>query len=147
MRMTVQTDYALRVLMQLAVIDQRLTIDDISQAYDISRNHVMKIVQKLVARGYVDSMRGRNGGLLLARAPSEINVGEVVRDMEEVGHFVECFDSETNSCVVSLACGLQHVLNGAVQKFLGHLDQFTIADLLRRPNDFRLLLSQREPAT
>lgn len=138
--MTLHTDYALRVLMQLAVAEDRITIDAIAGAYGISRNHVMKVVQQLAALGYVDSLRGRNGGLRLARPQDAINVGEVVRQMEETGQFVECFDPDTSRCVVSPVCGLKHALDGAVERFLAHLDQFTIADLLHRPFDFRELL-------
>lgn len=142
MRLTVHTDYALRVMMQLAVEDERLTIDAIASAYGISANHVMKVVQKLAALGYLDSRRGRNGGLRLAREPAEINVGELVRKMEETSQFVECFNSETNACVVTPACGLRHVLAGAVEQFLDHLDQFTIADLVQKPDEFRTLLRE-----
>lgn len=144
MRLTLHTDYALRVMMQLAIEEDLVTIEAIAQAYDISRNHVMKVVQRLAALGYVDSRRGRNGGLRLARAPREINVGELVRKMEETGQFVECFNSATNSCVVTPVCGLRHALAGAVDQFLGHLDNFTLADLVHKPVEFRALL--HEPA-
>ncbi len=140
--MTVQTDYALRVLMQLAVSDERQTIDAIADGYGISRNHVMKVVQRLAMFGFIDSQRGRNGGLRLARAADEINVGALVRQMEETGQFVECFDSETNTCVVTPVCGLKHALSGAVEQFLVHLDKFTIADLVRKPREFRQLLDE-----
>ncbi|MGJ8537244.1 MAG: RrF2 family transcriptional regulator [Parasphingopyxis sp.] len=142
MRMTVQTDYALRVLMQLAVTGEQRTIDEIAQAYGISRNHVMKVVQRLAMLGIVDSQRGRNGGLRLARPADEINVGALVRQMEDTSQFVECFDSGTNQCVVTPACGLKHALSGAVEQFLVHLDRFTVADLVRKPVDFGQLLGE-----
>jgi len=142
MRLTLHTDYALRVMMQLAVEEDLVTIEAIAQAYDISRNHVMKVVQRLAALGYVDSRRGRNGGLRLARVAREINVGELVRKMEETGQFVECFDSATSGCVVSPVCGLRHALAGAVDQFLGHLDKFTLADLVHKPVAFRALLNE-----
>lgn len=144
MRMTLHTDYALRVLMQLAVEPERMTIDAIADAYGISRNHVMKVVQKLGALGYLDSRRGRHGGVQLACEPREINVGTLVREMEETGQFVECFDPDNNECVVTPVCGLRHALAGAVEQFLVHLDRFTLADLVRKPTKFRSLL--HEPA-
>lgn len=144
--MTVQTDYALRVLMQLTVTEGRQTIDAIADGYGISRNHVMKVVQRLAMFGFVDSQRGRNGGLRLARPANQINVGALVRQMEEIGQFVECFDSETNRCVVTPVCGLKHALSGAVEQFLVHLDRFTVADLVRKPRDFRQLLDEESLA-
>ena len=140
MRITVQTDYALRVLMYLAVEEGRVTIDAVADGYGISRNHVMKVVQRLSALGYVESRRGRTGGLKLARAPEDINVGGLVRQIEDIGQFVECFAPKTNRCVVTPACGLKSVLAGAVEQFLAHLDRFTVADLVLRPRMFSELL-------
>lgn len=138
--MTLHTDYALRVLMQLAVAEERTTIDAIADAYGISRNHVMKVVQKLSALGYLDSRRGRHGGLQLARPAAAINIGTLVREMEETRQFVECFDAAANSCVVTPVCGLRHALAGAVEQFLAHLDRFTLADLVARRAGFREIL-------
>jgi Rrf2 family nitric oxide-sensitive transcriptional repressor len=140
MRMTVQTDYALRVLMFLATREDRSTIEMIAQAYGISRNHVMKVVQRLAGLGYLDNRRGRKGGLRLARDARDINVGALVRKFEDTGQFVECFDATTNQCVVAPACGLKHVLAGAVEQFLSHLDGFTIEDLVQKPVAFEALL-------
>lgn len=130
MRLSVQTDYALRTLMFLAVKDGHHSIADIARAYGISKNHLMKVAQRLTAEGFVESVRGRSGGLKLARAPSDLNVGAVVRIMEDTGTFVECFDAATNACVVTPACGLRHVLAGALDAFACHLDQFSVADLI-----------------
>lgn len=138
--MTVQTDYALRVLMFLAVRDERATIDMIAQTYGISRNHVMKVVQRLAGYGYLDNRRGRNGGLRLAQKASAINVGALVRQFEDTGQFVECFDTATNQCVITPACGLKHALAGAVEQFLSHLDRFTVEDLIQKPVAFEALL-------
>ncbi|MGB5076230.1 MAG: Rrf2 family transcriptional regulator [Sphingorhabdus sp.] len=130
MRLSVQTDYALRTLMFLAVKDGHHSIADIARAYGISKNHLMKVAQRLTAEGFVESVRGRSGGLKLARAPATLNVGAVVRIMEDTGAFVECFDAATNSCVVTPACGLRHALAGALDAFARHLDQFSVADLI-----------------
>lgn len=96
----------------------------------------MKVAQRLTAEGFVESVRGRIGGLKLALQPAELNVGVIVRTMEDTGTFVECFDPATNTCVVTPVCGLRHVLTGALESFARHLDQFSIADLI--PNKERL---------
>lgn len=143
MRLSVQTDYALRTLMFLAVEDGHHSIAEIARAYGISKNHLMKVAQRLTAEGFVESVRGRSGGLKLARPAEALNVGAIVRVMEDTGTFVECFDAATNSCVVTPACGLRHVLGGALEAFTQHLDQFTVADLIPNPETHRLLLNRQ----
>ena len=128
MRLSVQTDYALRTLMFLAVKDGHHSIAEIAHAYGISKNHLMKVAQRLAAEGFVEGVRGRSGGLKLTRPANALNVGSIMRIMEDTGTFVECFDAATNSCVVTPACGLRHALAGALEAFARHLDQFTIAD-------------------
>ena len=130
MRLTTHTDYALRSLMYLAAHDDSQTIDDIASDYDISKNHLMKVAQRLAGCGFITSQRGRGGGLKLARDASEINIGEVVRAMEEVNQFVECSPGSKNQCVVTPVCGLSHILADAVGAFLAHLDKFTLADVM-----------------
>lgn len=130
MRLSVQTDYALRTLMFLAVKDGHHSIAEIAHAYGISKNHLMKVAQRLAAEGFVEGVRGRSGGLKLARPANALNVGSIMRAMEDTGTFVECFDAATNSCVVTPACGLRHALAGALEAFARHLDQFAIADLV-----------------
>lgn len=140
MRLSVQTDYALRTLMFLAVKDGHHSIAEIARAYGISRNHLMKVAQRLTAEGFVEGVRGRSGGLRLTRPPADLNVGTVVRAMEDTGTFVECFDASTNTCVVTPACGLRHALAGAVEAFARHLDRFTIADLVPDVANYERLL-------
>jgi Rrf2 family transcriptional regulator, nitric oxide-sensitive transcriptional repressor len=130
------TDYALRTLMFLAANDGHHSIAEIAHAYGISKNHLMKVAQRLAAEGFVESVRGRSGGLKLARPASALNVGSIVRAMEDTGSFVECFDAATNSCVVTPVCGLRHSLAGAVEAFTQHLDQFTVADLIPNVESF-----------
>ena len=137
MRLSLQTDYALRTLMFLAVKDDHHSIADIARAYGISKNHLMKVAQRLTAEGFVESVRGRSGGLKLALPPAELNVGAIVRIMEDTGTFVECFDAATNGCVVTPACGLRHALAGALEAFDRHLDQFSVADLIPDTDGFR----------
>ena len=129
MRLSVQTDYALRTLMYLAANDGHHSITEIARQYGISKNHLMKVAQRLVAEGFVDSVRGRSGGLLLNQPADSINVGQVVRTFEDYGSFVECFDKSSNACVIAPVCGLRHVLADGIEAFLGHLDGFTVADL------------------
>lgn len=130
MRLTVQTDFALRTLMFLGLSEGHQTIEVIARHYGISKNHLMKVAQRLVAEGYVESVRGRGGGLALARPPETLNLGTIVRKFEDVGTFVECFDPVTNQCVATPACGLKHILAGGVAAFMAHLDQYSVADLV-----------------
>jgi Rrf2 family transcriptional regulator, nitric oxide-sensitive transcriptional repressor len=116
--------------MFLAAKDGHHSIAEIARAYGISKNHLMKVAQRLAAEGFVESVRGRSGGLKLARPASALNIGSIVRTMEDTGTFVECFDAATNSCVVTPVCGLRHSLAGALEAFAQHLDQFTIADII-----------------
>ena len=128
MQLNLRTDYALRMLMALAAKDEVVSIDWMADHYDISRNHLAKVAQDLVAAGYVVSLRGRGGGLRLARPPAEINVGDVVRSMENPTGFVACMGGK-EKCVIDGACGLKPALAGAIEAFLTHLDQFDLAQI------------------
>jgi Rrf2 family transcriptional regulator, nitric oxide-sensitive transcriptional repressor len=128
MRLTRYTDYSLRVLMYLAAKPDRLaSIGEISEVYGISRNHLMKVVQDLVRVGFVASVRGRNGGIRLARAPDEINIGAVVRATEDSFQMAPC-----DTCVIAPACGLRCALEEAVRAFLTVLDAYTLTSLPER---------------
>jgi Rrf2 family nitric oxide-sensitive transcriptional repressor len=143
MRLTAYTDYSLRVLMYLGLRGERLvTISELSEAYGLSANHLMKIIHNLGKLGYIETVRGRGGGMKLAGAPEEINLGQVVRQMEPDFAIVECFDaSQRHDCVISPACRLQLVLDKAVQAFLNVLDNHTLADLLQNRTRLRSLLN------
>lgn len=126
MRLTRYTDYSLRVLIHLALNDDRLcSIGEISRTYDISQNHLMKVVNALAHDGFVDTLRGRGGGIRLARPASAIGVGEVVRRTEEGFQLADC-----SGCALSPACGLTGVLQKGVHAMLAVFDSYTIADLL-----------------
>jgi Rrf2 family transcriptional regulator, nitric oxide-sensitive transcriptional repressor len=133
-RLTLHTDYALRLLMLLALEpDDVHTVEEVSRRYAISRNHMNKVVQTLAQHGFIDSMRGRGGGVRLARAPKAINLGAVIRATEDNFDVVECFNSETNSCVVAPACGLRGPLEEALGAFLAVLERYSLADLMKSP--------------
>lgn len=132
MRLTRFTDYALRVLIYLALKPNDMaTIAEIADKYRISQNHLMKVVHKLGKEGYVETVRGRQGGIRLALAPKAINIGEFVRRFEEDLHLVECFDHKTNSCRIAGVCGLTGILDDALKSFLKTLDARTLADVLK----------------
>jgi Rrf2 family nitric oxide-sensitive transcriptional repressor len=127
-RLTRYTDYAVRVLMHLAVHPDRLcSIGEIADAYAISRNHLMKIVNDLANAGYVASERGRFGGIRLARPAAEIGIGDLVRHTEGEDALADC-----GGCVVAPACGLSGALGEALGAFMGVLDGYSLADITRR---------------
>jgi Rrf2 family nitric oxide-sensitive transcriptional repressor len=132
MRLTAFTDYSLRVLIYLGTAPQGLaTIDRIADAYGISANHLMKVVHQLGQAGYVETVRGKGGGLRLARAPESINVGEVVRRTEDGFAVVECFEKDKPSCAIAPSCVLKLALHEAVAAFLETLDGYSLADLVK----------------
>ena len=135
MRLTRYTDYAMRVLLYLGARPDRLcSISEISGAYRISQNHLMKVVNDLAREGYVASVRGRLGGIRLGRPPEDINVGAVIRHTEDGFDLTDC-----GGCVIASACGLTGALAEALAAFMAVLDGYTLADLLARKVDIRAL--------
>ena len=133
MRMTVYTDYALRVLMFLSGTGQTpVPLRAIAAFHDISEEHVRKAAHELVQRGYLTSYRGRTGGVTLARAPEDINVGEVVRALERV-ELVGCMQGERATCTLMPGCRLSGALSLAAERFLQTLDDYSLADLVAPP--------------
>lgn len=126
---------------------QLANIQDIADTYTISSNHLMKIVHKLGKLGYIETIRGRNGGMRLARKPADIRIGEVVRQTEEDFFLVECFDSEHNCCVITPVCNLRTALQEALTAFLSVLDKYTLADLTSNKALYQRLITimQKEP--
>jgi Rrf2 family nitric oxide-sensitive transcriptional repressor len=148
MQISLHSDYALRVLMALAASERQLSVDDIAQRYGISRNHLAKVSQRLQAEGYVETFRGRSGGMRLARLPDAINVGQVVRQFENLDAFASCFASGAG-CVVHGPCALKPALSGALEAFLNHLDGYNLGDLIPDKQAFaqRLGLSDQASGT
>jgi Rrf2 family nitric oxide-sensitive transcriptional repressor len=139
MRLTRHTDYALRLLMLLAAEPEAIhTIDEAARRYRVSRHHLMKVTQTLIKAGFVNGARGRGGGLRLHRPAASINLGAVVRATEENLDLVECFDPETDACVLTPACGLKAPLREGLKAFLAVLDGYSLADLVKGPTTQRI---------
>lgn len=141
MRLTAYTDYSLRVLIYLGLHTEKLsTIQEIAKSYKISKNHLMKIVHQMGQAGIVTTVRGRNGGLKLAKKPEDIAVGEVVRLMEPDFHIVECFNPDSDNCQISNVCGLKSILNTALHSYYLELDKYTLADVIQPGASLRTAL-------
>jgi Rrf2 family transcriptional regulator, nitric oxide-sensitive transcriptional repressor len=131
MRLTLHTDFALRVLIQVGLNEGKLTtINDIAQSFGISKPHLMKVVNYLGQRGYLDTVRGRNGGIRLMREPRHINIGQVVRDTEDQLDVIGCLESK-GYCPIQRVCVLRGALRDATEAFLAVLDTYTLADLIK----------------
>jgi Rrf2 family nitric oxide-sensitive transcriptional repressor len=131
MRLTLHTDYAFRVLIQAGLNGGMLTtISDIAESFDISKQHLMKVVNDLSRSGYLDTVRGRNGGIRLMRDPQHINIGQVVRDIEDKLAVIGCLERK-GYCQIERVCVLRGALRDATEAFLDVLDGYTLADLIK----------------
>jgi Rrf2 family nitric oxide-sensitive transcriptional repressor len=137
MQLTRYTDYSVRVLTHLSTYPDRLScIAEIARAYRISQSHLMKVVQDLGHSGYVETVRGRNGGIRLRKSPEEINLGALVRHTEKHFDVVDC-----PSCLIAPACQMTNVFAQATRAFLSVLDQYTLADMMNRRQQLHRLFS------
>lgn len=137
MKLTVFSDYTLRVLMYLANERDRLaTIPEIAAAYEVSENHLMKVVHQLARAGIVESVRGKGGGIRLAREPGEIRLGQVIRSSEGNSPIVECLADAPVRCKIAPACRLSAILVSSFEAFYSKLDEYTLADLVQQPQEF-----------
>jgi len=142
MRLTVYTDYALRLLMYLAVKDDGLaTIGEVAASYGISKNHLMKVAHRLGVAGFVETVRGRSGGLRLAKPVEAIGLGEVVRESEPDMALVQCFEPIDAPCAIRPCCVLRRALDRAGAAFLDVLDTYSLADLVKPRTPLRNLLA------
>jgi len=142
MRLTVYTDYALRMLMYLALKQDGLaTIEEIADSYGISKNHLMKVAHQLGVAGYVTTVRGRHGGLRLAKPAKSIGLGEVVRHTEPDMALAMCFEPINAECTVLSCCVLRRALEGAGTAFLEALDKYTLNDLVKPRVPLQAMLS------
>lgn len=129
MHLSLFSDYSLRVLMFGAAKGDSFQLDEVTDAFDISRHHLAKVVNRLAHLGYLETKRGRGGGISLAMAASEIQIGRLVRQTEDDPAIVECFDPGTNTCILNGACRMKGALSEALNAFYARLDQYTLADL------------------
>lgn len=140
MRLTLHTDFALRVLIHVGINEGKLTrINEIAESFEISKQHLMKVVNDLGQKGYLDTVRGRNGGLRLKRDPHDINIGQVVRDTEDKLEVIGCL-KQRGYCRIERVCTLRGMLRDATQAFLAVLDGHTLADLIRPRSALAALL-------
>ncbi len=143
MHLTQFSDYSLRLVLYLACHPDRVvSVEEVSRAYVISRHHLVKVVQSLTELGVVESQRGRGGGMRLARSPSEINVGWLIRRTEPHLDLVECFDLAKNTCPIAPACGLKGALQRAQQAFLKVLDAYNLDDFKAHRGELIQLLDE-----
>lgn len=145
MQLKKYTDYGLRVLIitGMKAEGELTSIREISEVFNISQHHLGKIVFELSKLGLVETIRGRNGGIRLAKPAEEINVGLVVRRLENDFNVLECFDHGANHCVISPACTLKHALNKALHAFFQVLEQYTIRDLITNEEELRALMGMK----
>lgn len=142
MRLTLYTDYSLRILLFLGAKapEELSTIKEISDAYGISKNHLMKVTHELGKMGYIETIRGRGGGIRLAKRPEEIGIGEVVRQTEEDFYLVDCFNPESVGCIISPVCNLKGALNKALHAYISVLDEYKLSDFLHEKEAIAALL-------
>ena len=142
MRLTMYTDFSLRVLLYLGVKETKelSTVQEISDAYGISKNHLTKVTHELGKMGLIETVRGRGGGIRLNMAPNQINIGETIRKAEDDFHLVECFNCATNKCVITPVCRLKGVLHEALNAYFKVLDSYTLADFVENNENLATIL-------
>ena len=146
MKLTAYTNYALRMLMYVALKEgQPATVKEISDAYKISANHLKKAAIEMTKHGYLETLQGRYGGYVLAIAPKTIKIGDVVRITEGHMEMVECFNPETNTCPLIEICRFSRLFKKALKAFLDVLDDVTLEDMITAPRDLQILLQISTP--
>jgi Rrf2 family transcriptional regulator, nitric oxide-sensitive transcriptional repressor len=142
MRLTTFTDYCLRALIFVALKgDEATTIDEIAAHHKINRNHLVKVVFRLGQLGYLNTSRGKGGGIRLASDPAKLNLGKLIRQTEEEFVLVECFQERDCLCVIEPACVLKAALRAALAAFFEVLDGYTLADLIKPSRNLARLLA------
>lgn len=144
MRLTQYSNFTLRTLQFLALHEPEIvTVDQVARAHGISRAHLVKVAYDLSQRGYVETQRGRNGGMRLARSAERITVGEILRWTEAPLELVECFNPQTNTCPLQGHCHLSRGIQRALRAFFVVLDDLTIADIIVNRSTLLGLLDAR----
>ncbi len=141
MQLTQFTDYSLRALIYIALKKNTCTIKDITSAYSISTNHMIKIIHNLAKLDLIKTTRGKNGGIVMAANPQEINLGALIIKLESNFDLVPCFNREKANCCIAPVCGLKKILHEAQQAFMSVLERYTLADVLHNKNELNALLS------
>lgn len=145
MRLTMYTDYSLRVLLYLGIkgTEELSTVQEISDTYNISKNHLTKVVHELGKMGLIETIRGRGGGIRILVKPDQINIGATIRKTEDDFHLVECFNCATDQCVITNVCRLKGVLHEALASYFKVLDQYTLADFVENNDGLASILLRK----
>lgn len=138
MKLSLFSDYSLRTLMYAALTEDHFQLDVVTAAYGISRHHLAKVVHHLGKLGYLETQRGRGGGIRLARPAEDIRIGNLIRETEQQTVLVECFDTATNTCPLDGSCRLKGLLSEALGAFYASLDRYTLRDLVHGPHRARM---------
>lgn len=147
MRLTIYTDFALRILTYLATHRDRVcTVGEIAESFEISKHHLLKVANELSSHAIIETSRGNGGGLKLATPPHKISIGDVVRVTEQDFRMVSCFDDQGPGCQIEQVCVLPKVLNEATDAFLKVLDKYTLADLMVARTSLTTIFETRSKA-
>lgn len=141
MQLTQFTDFSLRALIYIALRKESCTIQDITNAYLISNNHMVKIIHNLAKLGLVKTSRGKGGGIVMAVPPETLNLGQLVVQLEPHFDLVPCFNKEKANCCIAPVCKLKNILHEARTAFMNVLERYTVADVLHNPKELSALLS------
>ncbi|KTD31614.1 transcriptional regulator [Legionella moravica] len=141
MQLTQFTDYSLRALIYIALKKDICTIKDITEAYSISGNHMIKIIHNLSKMGLIKTIRGKNGGIILAANPQEINLGSLIVNLESNFDLVPCFNKDKANCCIAPVCKLKNILYEARNAFMSVLNQYTLADIVYNKSELNVLLN------
>ncbi|CAM2767347.1 Rrf2 family transcriptional regulator [Legionella worsleiensis] len=141
MQLTQFTDYSLRALIYIALQKESCTIKDITKAYDISNNHMIKIIHNLSKLGLIKTIRGKNGGILMAAQPEAVNLGQLIAKLEPHFDLVPCFNKEKANCCIAPVCKLKGILHEAQAAFMDILERYTLADMLQNKNELSVFFN------
>lgn len=141
MQLTQFTDYSLRALIYITLRHESCTIRDITEAYGISSNHMVKIIHNLAKLGLIKTIRGKNGGILMASEPETINLGQLIAQLEPHFDLVPCFNQAKGNCCIAPTCRLKGVLHEAQAAFIGVLERYTLADVVNNKSELSVLLN------
>ncbi len=146
MKISLFSDYALRTMMFAAIKGDSFQLDEVATAYQISRHHLAKIVNYLSKNGYLETTRGKGGGITLSLHPKDIRIGSFVKETESQSYILECFDVKNNTCPINGSCKLKGIVAEALEAFFTSLDKYTLHDIVTGPNRtrmVRILLDER----